>query len=891
MLVSDVLPNLVNGVSQQAPTQRLESQGVEQVNGHSSIVEGLKKRAPTAHLAKILNGDAGDAFAHLINRDETEQYVVTVVNGVLKVFDLAGNEKAVSGDMSYLSTPTPSTDLRALTVADYTFIVNRRQTVRIQHRGAIFTVRFPTFSVGATCFIKIDDSVNHSFVVSSGDNSTSIATDFTTGVWWDPAVHSVTRDGDTLTIQGIGTKLNQELEIEATVTNATTTFEAAITSTPAKDLQALVYVKQGNYSLNYTVNIFESSSTPVFTFTTTTSPTDPVTIRTDSIATALRTGLNALGGFTSAYTVTVFGSLMKIVRADGALTPFSVTCQDSNGDRNMVAIQGMVQKFVDLPTKCFDGLVVKIQGDSASEADDYYVQFSINNNGSGADLGVGTWAEYRRSGISHGFNLSTMPHTLIRQGDGTFVFGEGAWDERLAGDESSNPPPSFVNRTIEDMFFHRNRLGLLANQNWIQSEAGEYFNFWRTTVQAILDGDPIDVSAATTKVTKLRHAVPFAEKLVLFADQQQFVAGGGDLLTAKTASIKPTTSYEITGLARPVGAGSSVYFPTPLGDFTGIREYTVNENTSKDEAGDITAHIPSYIPKNVFKLASAPNENLLVLLTKDDPSAIYVYKYYFLGTDKLQASWSHWRINTTAEILDADFINMRLYLVVQREDGVYIEVLSVEADRKDTGMEYEVLLDRRVTEAQVVPTYNSTTNTSTWVFPYATSETMQLVVRNGAVAPFKVGQLVKLTRSGGSPSATFTATGNFVGVPYIAGVQYAFEYTMGEIVPKQKSQSGSKPMTGARLQLRTVTLVYSDTGYFRVEVTPQFRDTYTYVFTPKTLGQYPVGTMNLESGEFSFPVASKSDQVEIKIINDSHLPCKFTSASWDGELILTARRM
>jgi len=86
-------------------------------------------------------------------------------------------------------------------------------------------------------------------------------------------------------------------------------------------------------------------------------------------------------------------------------------------------------------------------------------------------------------------------------------------------------------------------------------------------------------------------------------------------------------------------------------------------------------------------------------------------------------------------------------------------------------------------------------------------------------------------------------------------------------------------------------LGYHGIGYFCVEVTPQFRETYTYVFTPKTLGQYPVGTMNLSDGEFSFPIACNSAAVTIKIINDSHLPCKFTSASWDGELILTARKM
>jgi hypothetical protein len=224
---------------------------------------------------------------------------------------------------------------------------------------------------------------------------------------------------------------------------------------------------------------------------------------------------------------------------------------------------------------------------------------------------------------------------------------------------------------------------------------------------------------------------------------------------------------------------------------------------------------------------------------------------------------------------------------------VYLEVASVEASRKDPGMEYEVLLDRRVTDSLVVPTYNATTNLTTWVFPYQTSEAMQLVVRPTPVDPFKIGQLIVLTRVGGSPSATFTALGDVTGVPYIAGVPYTFEYDLSEIIPKQQLNMSApmKASTQSRLQIRTVTLAFSGTGYFRVEVTPEFRDTQTYVFTPKILGQYPVGTMNLQSGEFTFPVSSRSNKVTIRIINDSHLPCKFTSAAWEGELVLRARRV
>jgi hypothetical protein len=42
-LVSKTIPNLVQGVSQQPEVLRLSSQFTSQLNGFSSVVEGLKK--------------------------------------------------------------------------------------------------------------------------------------------------------------------------------------------------------------------------------------------------------------------------------------------------------------------------------------------------------------------------------------------------------------------------------------------------------------------------------------------------------------------------------------------------------------------------------------------------------------------------------------------------------------------------------------------------------------------------------------------------------------------------------------------------------------------------------------------------------------------------------
>ena len=68
-LVSRTIPNLVQGVSQQPEVLRLSSQATSQINGFSSVVEGLKKRPPTNFIAKLSSSSFGNCFVHCCHLD------------------------------------------------------------------------------------------------------------------------------------------------------------------------------------------------------------------------------------------------------------------------------------------------------------------------------------------------------------------------------------------------------------------------------------------------------------------------------------------------------------------------------------------------------------------------------------------------------------------------------------------------------------------------------------------------------------------------------------------------------------------------------------------------------------------------------------------------------
>lgn len=128
-VVSQSIPNFLNGISQQTPTQRGINQGEDQVNCSNSVVDGLSKRPPLEYVATL---DASNLLPNTaktwsIQRDESNRYITSFYNGGIKVYDLDGNEKTVTypDGTSYLTTTNPKEDFKMVNIADYTFVANK----------------------------------------------------------------------------------------------------------------------------------------------------------------------------------------------------------------------------------------------------------------------------------------------------------------------------------------------------------------------------------------------------------------------------------------------------------------------------------------------------------------------------------------------------------------------------------------------------------------------------------------------------------------------------------------------------------------------------------------------------------------------------------------------
>ena len=698
------------------------------------------------------------------------------------------------------------------------------------------------------------------------------------------------------------------------IVNTSKTVEMNTAVSTGTDTWAIVFFNQVTASTNY--EVFVDSATSIYNSGTT-------NLSTDTIAIDIKNDLDAaLTGFT----IVRNGPVLWLRKSDGS--DFSITAQDSQGDTQITVVKNSVQTFSDLPRISPNNFVVEVKGDDTTNFDNYYVKFVTSN---GETFGEGQWEETLKAGITYKIDEATMPHVLIRKADGNFIFAKAdggsytansttyylpTWKDRTVGDLDTAPSPSFIGTTINNVIFFRNRLGFLADDNIILSRVSEFFNFFPETVTTVVDSDPIDAAASNTKVSILKHAVTMGEQLILFSDQTQFVlSSSSDALTPKTANVVVATEFESSTAASPVGSGRSIYYLTKKGSFAGVREYITQEDVAIKDAADITIHIPKYIPSNIFKLAVSTSEDVLVLLGSDNQNKLYVNRWLY-GDDfsKVLNSWSSFTFNSNKKILNASFVDTDLYLVVATSSGTYLEKIPFETNYKEPDAEFEYHLDSKITEEKVITlslSFNATNNETTWQLPYKTYANMVIVGRsigagesastyipnpNTGVTTLKPGQVVPSTTTNTNGSTnTITSPGDWRQAKVIIGEPYEMHYRFSQqrLTDNSTGRSGGSEMIGGRLQMHHFYIKYEDTGFFKVEVTPENRDTSTYNFTGQLLGaaSSTIGQINLETGTFRVPIMSRADRVEVDVKNNTFLPTQLSSAEYEARFHMRSRRV
>lgn len=961
----------------------------------------------------------------------------------------------------YLHSDNPRNDLKALSIGDTTLILNKSVGVGFKKNGDALALT-PALEKKALVFIKQGDyTKKYSVTITGGivgGAGSSITLTFTSYSYsssgYRPSTtyyrHRVT--GVTVNNGGANHSANLSLSL---------TSNAAIYTQPVINFNVSGGVIQSSghsivnggdfegvgtsYSTYYnrttgygvgtpTVNATivdgnpASGSAPVTASITSEDETEPEHADTDRIlgrlvsTTTVNTDLNDT--FTNGYYIKKNSNtnLVELLKKDQT-EDFNISVSDGLGGSGIGVVYKEVGSITDLPTIAPDGYVVKVIGDTELSQDDFYVKFETKNgqtttsNSITSTVGEGSWIETVAPEIKEGIDNSTMPYSLINNAVNNFVLEETNFEDRLAGDDLSNPLPSFVGSEIEAMFFFKSRLGFLSKENVIISESGfgtvnnngkTVFNFGRTSVTTLLDSAPIDISVASSRVTNLKSAKGFQENLILFSENGQFVLKGGDVLTPKTVSITPITNFSFEDQVDPLPLGSYIYFPFTRGAFTGMREFTVNTTTDNYDSTEVTEHVPSYIPKNIIDMAGTTAEDMIVLLSGDEKGSLYMYNYFWNNNQKVLSAWS--KFTFTGEIRGVEFVESSLYAIITNNGETNLVEMPLESGLTDAAG-YVTHLDMRVattvdkialaneatsawsigTDDTALTTYSNGAglhvrgvgNIATLTIPptqtkitgtFNTTEISGTYVNtlNETVNESTTGNLLQIKDAGGnvlfsyemtlgtntfsytptaseiaaslciyrsyssSPYPSYTdydlkiedieigseGTSSTITLPYtpadnsvevyttdglklnatnsgatvtlaqavtadtnvFVGIPYTMKYTFSEQLFKAKAGQGSSPSNAAKLMVRNGSIYFDKTAFFKVKVTPKFRDTVENVFTPDIVGSSTLGSLELDSGFYRFPVFTKAQDTTITIENESALPSNFQSAEFESFL-------
>ena len=793
-LVSQSIKNLKGGISQQPDILRFSNQGELQINGWSSETRGLQKRPPTIFTKRLANkGNLGTKpLVHLINRDAQEQYYVAFSGSGVQVWDLAGNAYTVRSYNGYANCSNPRTDLRLITVADYTFVVNRKKVVDL---GSTLThSTYPSLT-------------NRALVNVRGGQY-----------------------GRLLTIN-----INGAASPQASIQMPNGSAEKVPAGQPYAGMNQVDMTDAG-WIAKEMANLL-STAMPTWTFTA--------------------------------------GPGYVLITAPTGTVINTVVTADGYAGQLMNAFIYQVQTFTKLPAEAPNGYIVEITGESARSGDNYWVYY---------DAASKVWKETAKPKITAGFDSSTLPHALVRAADGQFDWKPLVWDGRTAGDDTTNPMPSFVDSTINDVFFFRNRLGFLSGENVIMSRTSKYFSFFPASVATLSDDDPIDVAISHNRISILKYAVPFSEQLLLWSDQAQFVLSSSGILSAKTIELDLTTEFDVSDGARPHGIGRGVYFAAPRASFTSIkRYYAIQDVSDVKSAEDVSAHVPSYIPNTVHAIHGSGTENFVSILSDTAPNRVYIYKFLYLDETLQQQSFSHWEFGANTTVLSASCIGSYMYLMIDRPEGLCLERIEFTQDTLDFSIEpYRTYMDMKKTitlgafdEDNFVTRFDVRTAYGGTPGPDAVFYTID-----------QQGVLIEHSSSDWATSPYLEFVGNRAGEQVVLGKQFAFQYEFSKLLIKQTADDGSTSTEDmGRLQLRRVWLNYESSGAFEVNVNNGVSE-YVYSMTGARLGQPVVlGKLAMGTGQFKFPVTGNALHQRVTITSDNPNPLNVIGCGWEGNYI------
>jgi len=558
---------------------------------------------------------------------------------------------------------------------------------------------------------------------------------------------------------------------------------------------------------------------------------------------------------------------------------FSIYASGGKSDAAMDVMTNKVNNIAKLPIQCKDGYVVKILNTGEQE-DDYYVKFIGTKEGID---GVGAWEETIAPGIVINLNETTMPHQLVRMPDGSFMVSPVDWENRLVGDKTTNPVPSFVGKSINKMFFYRNRLGFLSDENIILSRAGDYFNFFAKTALTVSESDPIDLATSSTTPSVLHDAVPLNTGLVLFSRERQFMLStSNDSLTPIAVKLEVLSTYNCSEVLPAFEMGTTVGFLAKAGKYSAMWEMTNINSNSIPEVIEQSKIVQELLPVGITDIANNKDNSLIVFGVRDS-SDVYLYRYFNDGERRIQSAWFQWSCagGLIHHAVDEDVY----YQVTYKANKVHLTKTAIRPNSSEqmvvSDVTYSPRMDMRTTVPQGSITYDRATRTSSFLVSHEYTTAALVFGMGYGRFQGRVGHVKSVVAQGTQWLITVDGNwkDNYLSIGYLYEMKVDLPYTYFS------QSSGERTVTDTRAYTNVHRMKFelSKVGYITIAVDKKGKDTFISKYEQSPANDYQADTHEVDDSVIhTVPIYEKNTNALVTITSKHPTPCTLLSSMWEG---------
>jgi len=560
--------------------------------------------------------------------------------------------------------------------------------------------------------------------------------------------------------------------------------------------------------------------------------------------------------------------------------PFTATISDDAGNINAKILTNSVPDVADLPRYAPHNYVVRVakETDPSEDLWLHFVNDSYTTDGTGFGTS-GAWYEAAAPGILTKFNPSTMPRLLtFNTTTQRFTLSSEVWPDRTVGTDTTNPLPSFIGRTVQDMAIFQSRLVFLAGTSWVASRSKKYTNFWIGSASTLTDADPIDITSQAAYATVLRYAVAHNKDMVMFSDSGQFVVFGRTALTPSNAALVLTTSFEADLTAKPQPSGRNVFFATKFGRYTGIREFYTEGGTDINDTRPITQHIKNYIVGGPKHLSSTSNFDHLLVHTDTDQATIYPYQFIWSDSAKVQSAWHKWVFSK--DNIFSFFDDELIYFIINVGSEQYLLRMSLDI-QDEVGVNYPMYSDAKFDVSGV---------NSAFALPYSWLNDQDLIVMQGEDCPHPGMKVTITSRAFVAGQWVINLREDMLGGNIVVGINFDSEYE--PTMPRMKDKD-NVVINNARMIINQFIITCEATGRILGQKLTKWGNSAIVAYEGYSINDADsiVGIPGISDRVFNLPFKEKVENGTIKIISDAHWPMTILDIEWEGTVNKRGQRI